>query len=85
MKQTDQLAILKDNSSKAAPDNNLRTTMIGTTLLTNDHIPEMGTPEFKAWWESQYAPAESHHIADRYLLSELEWRSFESGADFTGK
>ena len=24
--------------------------------------PAIGTEEFKVWWESQYAPAESHNI-----------------------
>ena len=37
-----------------------------------DVIPEVGTAEYKIWWESQYADAESHNI-DRSDLESLEW------------
>lgn len=32
-----------------------------------DEIPELGTVAFKVWWESQYAPAESHNIDRSYI------------------
>ena len=32
------------------------------TFTQEGVIPETGTAEFKQWWESQYAPAESHNI-----------------------
>lgn len=68
----------------------IKKTMIGET-------PEWGTPEFKVWWESQYAPAESHnismnieyvtgsHLELNKIFWELEEESFTVGADFTGK
>ena len=42
------------------------------TRTQEDAIPEVGTVEYKIWWESQYADAESHNI-DRSFLSEIEW------------
>lgn len=59
-------------------------------------IPEWGTPEFKVWWESQYAPAESHHVDNieyvtgsslelNKIFWELEEETFARGAEFTGK
>jgi len=39
---------------------------------SGEQTPEWGTPEFAAWWESQYDSAESHYV-QRYYTSDLEW------------
>ena len=31
-------------------------------ILDHDGVPAIGTEAFTIWWESQYFPAESHHI-----------------------
>lgn len=38
--------------------------VLETTMKKNSECetPATGTEEFKVWWESQYAPAESHNI-----------------------
>lgn len=46
-----------------------------------DVIPETGTAEFKAWWESQYAPAESHNI-ERSNIEYVEGTSLELNTIF---
>ena len=37
------------------------------------NIPEMGTEEFYAWWESQYAPSESLNLGK--TIQQLEWEA----------
>ena len=46
-----------------------------------DATPETGTAEFEAWWESQYAPAESHNI-DRSNVEYVEGTSLELNTIF---
>ena len=47
----------------------------------DDMIPETGTAEFKAWWESQYAPAESHNV-NRSNIEYVEGSSLELNTIF---
>ena len=47
----------------------------------DDMIPEIGTAEFKVWWESQYAPAESHNI-ERPSIEYVEGSSLELNTIF---
>ena len=46
-----------------------------------DAIPEVGTAEFKVWWESQYAPAESHNI-DKSNIEYVEGTPLELNTIF---
>ena len=48
---------------------------------SEDMIPETGTAEFKVWWESQYAPAESHNI-ERSNIEYVEGTSLELNTIF---
>lgn len=48
---------------------------------SDDMIPETGTAEFKAWWESQYAPAESHNVK-RPNIEYVEGSSLELNTIF---
>ena len=45
-------------------------------FMSEPTTPEIGTAEFEAWWESQYAPAESHNIK-RSNIEYVEGTSLE--------
>ena len=61
--------------------------------MSTEDIPEWGTPEFKVWWESQYAPAESHHVGNiEYVtgssleLNKIFWElESQTPGDWVGK
>lgn len=44
--------------------------------FSEPQIPPYGTPEYKVWWESQYAHAESHNI-ERSNIEYVEGSSLE--------
>lgn len=44
--------------------------------LMEEKIPELGTAEYEVWWESQYAPAESHNV-ERSSIEYVEGTSLE--------
>ena len=61
--------------------------------MNTSDIPEWGTPEFKVWWESQYAPAESHNVGNiEYVtgssleLNKIFWElESQTPGDWVGK
>ena len=46
----------------ATQTHSVLTWMMKMNILDHDGVPATGTDAFKVWWESQYAPAESHNI-----------------------
>jgi len=53
------------------------------STYSEPQIPEFGTPEFEAWWESQYyPPIESRNMVTPQTLSELERAAYHG---FVGK
>ena len=45
--------------------------------MSEELTPETGTAEFNVWWESQYAPAESHNVKNNPNIQFVEGCALE--------